>query len=128
MSIPPNGTLVKATGTSAVYLIVFGQRCWVPSPETFDNLFLDWNLVHEISGAEFYGISEGAPLTEDAYLLGLEGVNYASCFFCWGRLNGIPSEEVFNQFGFNPQKIHWVTLPPPDAAGLVDGHGWTLTP
>jgi hypothetical protein len=123
MATPTSGQLVRATGSKEVYLIVFGERCWVPNPKTFENLFLNWKLVREVSREELDSIPIGPALTDGASLVAAEGVP-AKFLVSWGMLNLLPP-QVFDQYGFNPQKV---TQVPASHLPELGQQGWTFTP
>ena len=115
-----NGTLIRETGTTAIYLVVFGDRCWVPNPTTYGNLFLDSTAVKEISKAEMAAVPVGPDLTDGAYLGAVDGDPHVY-LVSWRMANHIASPAVFNQFGFNEKKIR-----KSPTVGAVP-KGWTLT-
>jgi len=55
----PDSTLIKGSGAE-VDMIQGGQRRWVPDPDTFTAMGLNWGNVRTISDAEFNAIPQGA--------------------------------------------------------------------
>ena len=56
-----DGALVTGSGPE-VYIIQAGQRRWIPNPETFNALGLNWNAIQRISDADLNAIPLGQPL------------------------------------------------------------------
>jgi len=65
-----NGQRVRSSNqnddTRKVYLILDGQLRWIPNPETYNNLFRDWNGIAEF--ADISDIEEGEQITDGAIL------------------------------------------------------------
>src|SRR5258708_11569670 len=50
-----------------VYLILDGQRRWIPNPATYDNLFRDWNGIERY--ADINDIDRGTDIADGALLV-----------------------------------------------------------
>jgi surface antigen len=61
-SVYPEGSLLRARGDAAVYVIEGGVRRGVPDPETFNARGYRWNRVREVSAQELASIPEGPTL------------------------------------------------------------------
>ena len=61
-----NGLRVKSPTNAAIYLIDQGVRRYIPNPQTYNNLFRDWNGV--IIDISINDISEGSSISNDAIL------------------------------------------------------------
>jgi hypothetical protein len=61
-----NGLRVKSPTSPPVYLILDGYRRWIPDPDTYNNLFRDWNGI--IVDINIGDISEGSQLAYGAVL------------------------------------------------------------
>ena len=60
-AVLPEGTLVKATGGSKIYVIEGGRRHWISTLELFVSRGFQWNLVTEADGSFLRSIPEGLP-------------------------------------------------------------------
>lgn len=61
-----NGLRIKDVSGPAVFLILDGKRRHIPNPETYNNLFRDWNgIQHVVDSA---AIDNGGPLSDGAFL------------------------------------------------------------
>src|SRR5262245_24593851 len=61
------GIRIKSPNAPAIYLIdPDGYRRWIPDPDTYNNLFRDWNGI--VVDIDVVSIPEGAPLTSGAVL------------------------------------------------------------
>lgn len=98
-----DGSLVKATDTLAVYLIIGGKRCHVPNPTVYNTLFANWNSIHLIERRFLESMPLGESLSEDACLIeGNDGITY---LYSNGQKRLIRSIGEFNQAGFARDKI-----------------------
>lgn len=62
MSMPTDGTLVKAADAEAVYLIENGQRRWIPDQATFMALGFAPEAVQTVDQGTLDSFPEGEPL------------------------------------------------------------------
>jgi hypothetical protein len=97
------GLRIQAPGDPAVYLIDSdGTRRHIPDPQTYTNLFGDYNiLTHSLSG-----IPAGPDLSSGAYLAIGDGPT--TYLVTNGEKRWITTQAVFNQFAFNGNKIQTV--------------------
>ncbi|MGW7363690.1 hypothetical protein ACWGI8_09730 [Streptomyces sp. NPDC054841] len=61
-----NGLRIKDVSGPAIYLILDGKRRHIPNPETYNNLFRDWNGIQHVVDAA--AIDNGGPLSDGAFL------------------------------------------------------------
>ncbi|MFE3644776.1 hypothetical protein ACFXOM_28010 [Streptomyces sp. NPDC059169] len=61
-----NGLRIKDISGPAIYLVLDGKRRHVPNPETYNNLFRDWNGIQHVVDAA--AIDNGDPLSDGAFL------------------------------------------------------------
>lgn len=97
------GLRVKTPNQPQIYLIdPDGYRRWIPNPQTYNNLFRDWNgVVIDININE---ISESAPLTDGAILARPQGA--APVYLVSnGIKRWITSPAVMDKYYFN-----WATV------------------
>lgn len=62
----PDGTLIKASGSSTIYVITDGKKRGIASANAFTLLGYDWNRVVTIPVATFNSITEVQPVIDDA--------------------------------------------------------------
>jgi hypothetical protein len=70
-TVPRDGTLEKGVATQEVYLIMAGQRRWIPDPATFDFMGLDWGSVRKLCAAELDALPLGAPVPRPSGMIQL---------------------------------------------------------
>jgi len=58
----PEGTLIRLKGKAQTYIIKGGRKCFIPDPETFQVLGLQWDQVVEVEQNTFNKIPTGIPL------------------------------------------------------------------
>ncbi len=58
----PDGNLLTAAPSPAVYVMENGARRWIPDPQTFDARGYDWAAVRHLSEPEINSIPLGQPL------------------------------------------------------------------
>ncbi|WP_190024533.1 hypothetical protein [Streptomyces hiroshimensis] len=61
-----NGARLKGVNSPAVYLILDGQRRWIPNPATYNNLFRNWNGIQSV--IDIGSIDDGGQLSDGAIL------------------------------------------------------------
>jgi hypothetical protein len=112
---PGNGTLVRERGTYPIHVVYGGKAFWIPSPEVFEALGLDWAKVREIPQGTLAGLR---PMPLDWTLL-----RERSADPVWlvdgGRLRHVTSQAVMDRLG-----LEWgcVRVVPDGAlAGLATG-------
>ncbi len=91
-----------------VYLILDGQRRWIPNPATYDNLFRDWNGIERY--ADINDIDRGTDIADGALLVNAgNGAVYLitdgsgtkrhiadpatmdAYYFNWGKIVAVPA-------------------------------------
>lgn len=115
-----NGYRVRVPGQAAIYLIDRGKRRHIPNPETYNNLFRNWDgIVGDINVPE---ITEDAPLASGSALI--QGQGRAEVYLLdQGKKRHILSPAVMDRYYFDWQKIHHVpgnvidSIPSADAIG-----------
>ncbi len=60
-AVLPEGTLVKETGGSKIYVIEDGNRHWISTLELFVSRGFQWDQVTEAAGSFLHSIPEGLP-------------------------------------------------------------------
>ncbi|MER7072502.1 hypothetical protein [Terrabacter sp. NPDC000476] len=55
---PANGTLVRERGTDPVHVVYGGKAFWIPSPEVFEALGHDWDLIKEVPQGSLGGLRQ----------------------------------------------------------------------
>jgi hypothetical protein len=101
-----NGLRLKSPAAPAIYLVLDGFRRWIPDPDTYNNLFRDWNGV--IVDIDIDSVPEGSSLTSGAVLarpIGMAPVYLVSnsakrwvtspaamdkYYFAWNRIIEVP--------------------------------------
>lgn len=61
-----NGARLKGAGSPAVHLILDGKRRWIPNPNTYNNLFRNWNGIQTV--IDIGSIDDGGQLSDGAIL------------------------------------------------------------
>jgi len=62
-----NGARLQQVGRPEVYLVLDGTRHWIPNPDTYNQLFRDWNGIQQV--IDITNIDEGAAITDRAVLM-----------------------------------------------------------
>jgi hypothetical protein len=57
---PEDGALVKEHGEHAIYLMSRGRKVWIPNPETFTAMGLDWNAVRVVPPGALAAVPSGS--------------------------------------------------------------------
>ncbi len=105
----PNGTLLRQTGTSAVWLVENGTAQHIPSAAIFLGMGLEWSQIQTIP--QMSGLSLGAPLVTpfpSGTLLRAAGQS-AIYLVMQGVLRHIASWSVFTQMGFSAARVQQVS-------------------
>jgi len=100
-----NGLILQLPGAAPVYLVLNGYRCWIPDPQTFQNLF---NSGATITPSINIGVvSEGAALTSGAVLA--QGSASPQVYLVSNGVKmWIPDQATFQRYQFNAAKIQLV--------------------
>jgi len=96
-----NGQRVKLPNEAPVYLILDGQRRWIPDPPTYNNLFVDWNGIKE--STEYASIHEGPALPTNTVLF--KGSQAEVYLLDQHSKRWITNPTVFNNYHFGWDKI-----------------------
>lgn len=101
-----NGLRLKSPAAPAIYLVLDGFRRWIPDPDTYNNLFRDWNGI--VVDINIDSVPEASPLTSGAVLarpIGMAPVYLVSnstkrwvtspaamdkYYFAWNRIVQVP--------------------------------------
>ena len=109
----PNGSLMKTSFLSYVYVLDNGLRRWVVSPTAFTTNGYDWSRITTVSLTEMNGYTVGDPVraakgtllkvstSNRTYVVDLVGGTY---YKRW-----IPSWTIFLAKGYNPDAIYTVS-------------------
>jgi hypothetical protein len=100
-----NGLLLQLPGTPKVYLVLNGFRCWIPDPQTFQNLFVPTATVFQ--DINIGVVSEGPALTTGAVLAQAAG-SAPVYLVSNGVKMWIPTPDILNRYQFNSAKIQTV--------------------
>jgi hypothetical protein len=107
MSTLVNGQLVrKDGGNGAVFLVLFGQRCGVPSPQTATNLFGGgWNtFVTSVSTDTFNSVVTGTTFPSGSCLVQASG-QLQIYLYTWGEKMLIANPTVSTEYLFNTGNV-----------------------
>jgi hypothetical protein len=115
------GLRVKLPNRPEIYLIdPDGYRRWIPNPETYNNLFRDWNGV--VTDINIDQIALGSPLTDGAVLA--RAVNSAPVYIVSnGMKRWITSPAVMDKYSFNWSRVY--TVPHVLVDFIPHGTNWT---
>jgi len=100
-----NGLRVKLPGHPAVYLVDGGYRRWIPNPETYNNLFRDWNnIIDEMTVAN---IPIGSNISDGAVLA--KSYDDAAVFLVdQGKKRLITSPEAMDKYYFSWKRVYQI--------------------
>ena len=104
----PNGTLLQVSGALAQYVVLDGQTCLIPNPQTELNLFTGTAIskMQMVTQAELDAIPAGPPLTNGASLATAQATPGEPIYLLsWGQRCWIVSPQVFSAYGFDNSKI-----------------------
>lgn len=115
------GARVKLPTRSEIYVIdPNGYRRWIPDPDTYNNLFRDWNGV--IIDLDINDIPAAAPLTSGAVLM--RASNAAPVYIVSnGIKRWITSPAAMDKYYFNWARIY--VLPSVVVDSVQRGPDWT---
>lgn len=111
-----NGLRVRPPQGPAVFLVDRGDRRWIPNPETYNNLFRDWNGT--ITDLDADQIPQAAQLDDGAILI--RGAGQAPVYLTdQGRKRWVTSPAAMDKYYFDWNKI--VEVPPIVVNSIPDG-------
>ena len=100
-----NGLRMKSPSSAAIYLIDEGRRRAIPSHQTYNNLFRDWEgIVVDININDITSgplLSEGAILVKSHHIDGVYLIDN-------GMKRGISSGQLMDKYHFSWKKIRTV--------------------
>jgi hypothetical protein len=100
-----NGYRLRIPGQAAIYLIDRGKRRHIPNPETYNNLFRNWDGV--VPDVDLTEILEDAPLTNGAALI--QGQGRAEVYLTdQGKKRHVTSPAVMDKYYFDWGKVQHV--------------------
>ncbi len=111
-----NGWRVKMPNSPRVYLVDQGYRRWIPNPETYNNLFRDWNGIREF--IDVNTIPEGLPIANGAILARPAG-GPAVYFLDAGVKRWVTSPDAMDRYHFNWNRVY--SVPPIVLQNISDG-------
>jgi hypothetical protein len=116
-----SGARLKSPTAPEVYLVdPSGYLRWVPNPDTYDNLFRDWNGITISTGLD--AIARGSDITSGAVLS--KGSNSDQVYLISnGIRRWITSPAVMDKYYFNWNKI--VVVPQVVIDSIPQGENWT---
>jgi hypothetical protein len=103
-----DGVLVKGSGP-AVYLMQAHQRRWIPNPDTFNFMKLDWNVIQVVVNADLEGIPRGPDVPSRANGALMRGSGPAVYWMQGGLRRWIPDPDTFNAMRLNWNAIQAVS-------------------
>ncbi len=101
------GKRLQVPGQPAIYLIDDnGTRRWIPDPDTYNNLFRDWNgIIEDIDTPE---IDQGPQISQGAHLAQAPG-QAAVYLIDNGQKRWVTSPAAMDKFYFDWHKIQSVS-------------------
>jgi hypothetical protein len=111
----PDGTLLKASGPQ-IDLMQGHERRWIPDPQTFNYMGLDWSAIQTIADSDWNAIAVGPPFpsrSDGTILRGPVGPPFgepepAVYVMQSGQRRLIPDPATFNALGYNWSAIQSV--------------------
>lgn len=101
-----DGMRIRDQSTGRIYLALDGVLCYVPNPQTYNNLFINWSSVTSVPNVESYPI--GVPITNGASLV--KGTPDGKVFLLVSAgKRWITSPGVFAKYGFSAAIIRTLT-------------------
>lgn len=97
-----NGRRAKGTGRLAIYLVDRGYLRHVPNPETYGNLFPDWEGLDETQ--DVLELPLGKPIDDGAILAQAEGEDQVYLVER-GVKRPLASREILKKYYFDEKKI-----------------------
>lgn len=103
----PDGTLIK-NSSPQVYIIVKGQRRWIPDPNTFNALGLNWNMIQTLPTNIVAAIPKGPdyPSLPGSLVKGSDPKIY---LLQNGVRRWIPDPETFEALGYRWNSIYQIS-------------------
>src|SRR5689334_18357358 len=99
MGIYPNGTLLKSIGPE-VDMIQGIERRWIPDPQTFNYMGLDWGAVQTIPPVIWATIPLGPPFPSRSDGMLLKGSAAPVYVMQNGQRRWIPDPTTFYNLGY----------------------------
>ena len=100
-----NGTLRQAPNTAPVYLVINGALCWIPDPQTFNNLITPGAKI--ITDPNLDEIAVGTPLTSGAVLAKASG-DQPTYLVSNGVKMWVPNPTIWGDYQFNWGQVQTV--------------------
>ena len=120
----PEGRVVKKDGADSVYIIQGGKRHYIPNPDVYFALLVNWDKIYVMKAEELDAIPEGEPLSLDACLIKGDQSDpvylYSNGVKCY-----IVSSDDFNKVGFNWDKIK--TMKQSEVDSIPTGPNYKIT-
>ena len=115
------GLRVKLPTQPQIYLIdPDGYRRWIPNPDTYNNLFRDWNGV--VTDIDINEIAEGSALTDGAVLV--RGSNSAPVYLVSNSMRRwVTSPAAMDKYHFNWNRVY--VVPPVLVDFIPQGQNWS---
>ena len=102
------GALLKGSD-GKVYLIQQAHRRWVPDPETFNAIGLDWNAIQNIGDGDLSDIPLGFPLPSRKNGALVQGSGPEVYWMENGYRRHVPNTETFNAMGLDWNAIQRIS-------------------
>lgn len=99
-----NGNLITCEKQDSVFLIKEDRKHLVPCNETYNALFKNCEIIHQVTQTEFDSIPLGKPLSENACLIKAD-TSDSVYLYSNGTKSHISSVNDFNSIGLNRNKI-----------------------
>jgi len=112
-----DGYRVKTASDPQVYVVIDNQKCYIPNPGTYNNLFENWNDIQTLTPAELNGIPTGTPLTSGSVLA--KGTFAPVYLITNGQKRHVKSQETMDKYDFAWNKI--VSTPDVILDSIPDG-------
>jgi hypothetical protein len=103
-----DGTLLKTNSNPEVDIISGRERRWIPDPQTFNYMGLDWGAINIISDADWAAIPAGPPLPSRSDGTLLKGSTDPVYVMQNGQRHWIPDPTTFNLMGYSWSAIQVV--------------------
>jgi hypothetical protein len=103
----PDGTLLKGSGPP-VDIMQGHERRWIPDPQTFNYMGLDWSAIQTIPDAVWNSIPAGPQVPSRADGTLLKGSGPEIYLMNGGQRHWIPDPATFSALGFNWTAIQTV--------------------
>ncbi|HKR23206.1 MAG TPA: hypothetical protein VJS17_11455 [Pyrinomonadaceae bacterium] len=100
-----NGLILQLPGAAPLYLVLNAYRCWIPDPQTLQNLFIPGATI--TPSINIGVVSEGAALTSGAVLV--QGDASPQVYLVSNGVKmWIPDEATLNRYQFSKAQIQIV--------------------